>query len=167
MFKQMRTWLGQVGSDLRESTDASLLAGLRLLGLLYGRIDRSLPIDQALKKAGDQPEALTWELFRDTLIEQADADPIRWTVTNPKQETLTITLHEVHSDTAHELGVAVVRRRSGGGAVLLDPGGVVWVDVVVPRHDPRWDDDVVNNRIPFGLPRIDLAMALGTLFTIA
>lgn len=39
-------------------------------------------------------------------------------------------------------GVEVVRRRSGGGAVLLDPGAVVWVDVEVPRDDPRWDDDV-------------------------
>ena len=39
-------------------------------------------------------------------------------------------------------GVEVVRRRSGGGAVLLDPGAVVWVDVEVPRGDPLWDDDV-------------------------
>jgi lipoate-protein ligase A len=38
--------------------------------------------------------------------------------------------------------VAVVRRHSGGGAVLLVPGEVVWVDVVVPRGDPWWDDDV-------------------------
>ena len=29
-------------------------------------------------------------------------------------------------------GVDVVRRRSGGGAVLLEPGAVVWFDVVVP-----------------------------------
>jgi lipoate---protein ligase len=39
-------------------------------------------------------------------------------------------------------GVDVVRRRSGGGAVLLDPGAVLWVDVEVPRDDPLWDDDV-------------------------
>jgi lipoate---protein ligase len=36
----------------------------------------------------------------------------------------------------------VVRRRSGGGAVLVEPGAVVWADVVVPRSDPLWDDDV-------------------------
>jgi lipoate---protein ligase len=29
-------------------------------------------------------------------------------------------------------GVEIVRRRSGGGAVLLEPGAVAWFDVVVP-----------------------------------
>jgi lipoate-protein ligase A len=38
--------------------------------------------------------------------------------------------------------VEVVRRRSGGGAVLVEPGRVAWVDVVLPRGDPLWDDDV-------------------------
>jgi lipoate-protein ligase A len=31
-----------------------------------------------------------------------------------------------------DAGVEIVRRRSGGGAVLLEPGAVVWFDVVVP-----------------------------------
>jgi lipoate-protein ligase A len=39
-------------------------------------------------------------------------------------------------------GVEVVRRRSGGGAVLLRPAETVWVDVVVGRDDPLWSDDV-------------------------
>jgi len=39
-------------------------------------------------------------------------------------------------------GVETVRRRSGGGAIYLDPGGTLWVDVVVPRGDALWDDDV-------------------------
>lgn len=39
-------------------------------------------------------------------------------------------------------GVQLVRRRSGGGAVLLVPGEVTWLDVLVPRDDPLWDDDV-------------------------
>ena len=43
---------------------------------------------------------------------------------------------------AERLGVEVARRRSGGGAVLLQPGGTVWVDVEVPRADPAWDDDI-------------------------
>lgn len=43
---------------------------------------------------------------------------------------------------AEVAGVEVVRRRSGGGAVLLGPGEALWLDVVIPRHDPLWDDDV-------------------------
>ena len=39
-------------------------------------------------------------------------------------------------------GVEVVRRRSGGAAVLLVPGETTWIDLVIPRHDPLWDDDV-------------------------
>jgi lipoate-protein ligase A len=41
---------------------------------------------------------------------------------------------------ATALPVAV--RRSGGGAVLLEPDACVWVDVIVPRDDALWDDDV-------------------------
>jgi lipoate---protein ligase len=36
----------------------------------------------------------------------------------------------------------VVRRRSGGGAVLLLPGEVVWLDMLIPTGDPLWSDDV-------------------------
>jgi lipoate-protein ligase A len=39
-------------------------------------------------------------------------------------------------------GVEVVRRASGGGAVLVEPGRVVWVDVFVPAGDPLWVADV-------------------------
>ena len=39
-------------------------------------------------------------------------------------------------------GIEVVRRRSGGGSVLMLPGEMCWLDVVVPRDDPRWSDDV-------------------------
>jgi lipoate---protein ligase len=39
-------------------------------------------------------------------------------------------------------GVEVVRRNSGGGAVLLVPGRSLWIDVLLPRDDPRWVDDV-------------------------
>jgi lipoate-protein ligase A len=39
-------------------------------------------------------------------------------------------------------GIDVVRRRSGGGAVLVLPGEVLLVDVVVPSSDPLWEVDV-------------------------
>jgi len=43
---------------------------------------------------------------------------------------------------AGALGVDVVRRRSGGGVVLVVPETTAWVDVIVPAGDPLWDDDV-------------------------
>ena len=48
----------------------------------------------------------------------------------------------VDSERARAAGIEVVRRRSGGGAVLLRPGTVTWVDVLVPAGDPLWSDDV-------------------------
>jgi lipoate---protein ligase len=57
-------------------------------------------------------------------------------------------------------GVELVRRRSGGGAVLLVPGDSLWVDVVLPRDDPLWDDDV--GRATWWLGRA-WAAALGDL----
>jgi lipoate-protein ligase A len=38
--------------------------------------------------------------------------------------------------------IEVVRRRSGGGAVLVAPGAQLWVDVLLPAGDRRWQDDV-------------------------
>jgi lipoate-protein ligase A len=43
---------------------------------------------------------------------------------------------------AEAAGVEVVRRRSGGGAVLVDPSDPVWVDLWVPRGDDLFDEDV-------------------------
>ncbi len=39
-------------------------------------------------------------------------------------------------------GVEVLRRRSGGGSVLLWPGLQVWVDLFITPSDPLWSDDV-------------------------
>jgi quinol-cytochrome oxidoreductase complex cytochrome b subunit len=44
-------WVGRFWEDLKASTDASLLAILRFVGLLYGRIDARLPIDEAFRKS--------------------------------------------------------------------------------------------------------------------
>lgn len=49
---------------------------------------------------------------------------------------------DVDLDRARQAGVDVVRRRSGGGAVLVVPDHVVWVEVAVPAGDPLWEDDV-------------------------
>ena len=45
-------------------------------------------------------------------------------------------------DSCAAAGVDVVRRRSGGGAVLVEPTSLVWVDLFVPAGDPLWWADV-------------------------
>ena len=66
----------------------------------------------------------------------------------------------VDVDRAAHLGVEVVRRESGGGAVLVGPAAQVWLDVWLPREDPLWDDDVIRSSWWLGET---WARALGTL----
>lgn len=51
---------------------------------------------------------------------------------------------DIDDRTAAAAGIEVVRRGSGGGAVLLVPGEHVWFDVWLPAADPLWVDDVVE-----------------------
>jgi len=54
----------------------------------------------------------------------------------------TQSIDDVDLAAAKRLNVDVFNRQSGGGAVLLDPGAQLWVDVVIGRSDPLWNDDV-------------------------
>ena len=45
-------------------------------------------------------------------------------------------------DICKERNIDVVRRRSGGGVVLLQPGNTVWIDVVLPSNHRRWQVDI-------------------------
>jgi lipoate-protein ligase A len=56
----------------------------------------------------------------------------------------------VDIDECRRHGVEVVRRRSGGGAVLLRPGEVGWIDVVVPHEGPGWTSDVQQQMVWLG-----------------
>ncbi len=58
-------------------------------------------------------------------------------------------------------GVEIVRRRSGGGAVLLEPGGAAWIDVVLPAGHPLSDDDVGRASWWLGEAWADALAALG------
>lgn len=51
---------------------------------------------------------------------------------------------------AQRHGLEVARRRSGGGAVWVTPRDPVWIDVLIPRGDPLWDDDVARSFLPIG-----------------
>jgi lipoate-protein ligase A len=48
----------------------------------------------------------------------------------------------VDADAASRQGIRVVRRRSGGGGVLLWPGEFVWLDLEIPEGDALWSDDI-------------------------
>lgn len=56
-------------------------------------------------------------------------------------------------------GVEVVRRRSGGGAVLLRPGATVWIDLVLPAG--WWSDDVRASMVAAGELWRDVLIELG------
>lgn len=51
---------------------------------------------------------------------------------------------------AARLGIQVARRRSGGGAVLVGPGESVWVDLLLPKGDPLWSEDVRTSMLWVG-----------------
>jgi lipoate-protein ligase A len=58
-------------------------------------------------------------------------------------------------------GVAVTRRRSGGGAVLVEPGGLLWIDVLLPAGDPRWEVDVARAFLWLGETWVAALAAVG------
>lgn len=51
---------------------------------------------------------------------------------------------------AERLGLAVARRRSGGAAVVVIPGEMVWLDVVVPLDAVAWARDLRSSMRWFG-----------------
>lgn len=54
-------------------------------------------------------------------------------------------IEHVDLDACRRAGVEVVRRRSGGGAVLLHPGDAIWVDVLIPTSHHHWTSDVTSS----------------------
>jgi lipoate-protein ligase A len=96
---------------------------------------------------------VTWAVHRSTgsaaaFHARALPDPVERAVHVFDVERPALVLGSTQADAVADAGacraagVEVVRRRSGGGAVLLDPDDVVWVDVELPRPDPLWVDDV-------------------------
>lgn len=105
--------------------------------------------------------AVSWQVreWRDSVAKFHDADfltePTRtvWRL-DVARDTVVLGSHQkaedVNVDLAKQFNVDVVRRRSGGGAVWLPAGGVVWIDVVIPRGDRFWDDDVRTSPVWLG-----------------
>ena len=47
-------------------------------------------------------------------------------------------------------GFSCFQRRSGGGAVLLQPAAQVWLDVLIPRDDRLWEADLAKSSLWVG-----------------
>ncbi|MCA1841877.1 MAG: hypothetical protein LC792_01550 [Actinobacteria bacterium] len=89
------------------------------------------------------------EVLRDGIGERASARPVgerSIAVFDVSRPTLVLGSSQrddaVDWEQARRRGVEVVRRRSGGSAVLVEPDAAVWVDVTIPPGDPLWDNDV-------------------------
>jgi lipoate-protein ligase A len=54
-------------------------------------------------------------------------------------------ISDIDAAACAQAGIDIVRRRSGGGAVLLEPGDVVWVDVLIPAGHRQWSTDVSSS----------------------
>lgn len=67
----------------------------------------------------------------------------------------------VDHDRAAAAGLEVVRRHSGGGAVLLDPGHMLWLDVLLPAGDRYWHDDIGRSFLWLGEAWVEALDAVG------
>lgn len=67
---------------------------------------------------------------------------------------------------AGALGFDIVTRRSGGGAVVVVPGEMAWIDVIVPAGDALWDDDVTTASYWLGELWADVVRSYGHSATV-
>jgi RecB family endonuclease NucS len=91
----------------------------------------------AIHADGGAYKPLNWMNAPNTLVDDGD----RWVITNPKNETLTITLHEVFDDLAHELGDDPGLQKDGVEAHLQEllaasPGAIEEGLTLVRREYP-------------------------------
>lgn len=76
-------------------------------------------------------------------------------------------LAHVDLDACRAAGVDLARRRSGGGAVLVVPGEMLWLDVVIGAGDPLWDDDIGRSMWWLGDVWADALRSLGAAAGVA
>ncbi|TML18332.1 MAG: lipoate--protein ligase family protein [Actinobacteria bacterium] len=96
--------------------------------------------------------ARPWDIDRLTLSAQAAHDLDLTTTTGRKVRIFAPTAPAIvlgstqredviDRDALTSRSLQVARRRSGGGAVLVD-ASVVWIDFAIARDDPLWADDI-------------------------
>ena len=103
----------------------------------------------AIHADGGAYKPLNWMNAPNTLVEASDDGVDTWRVSNPKGETLTITLLEVLSDTAHEMGVDPGLQKDGVEAHLQE----------LLAGDPSFlgeELSLVRREYPTGIGPVDL-----------
>lgn len=99
----------------------------------------------------------------DPFVDGAPAEPLVWRC-EPADAAIVLGSRQrpdlVDLDVCRAAGLDVVRRRSGGGAVLLRPGAAIWIDAVLPHGVAP--DDVRGSMVWIGERWLDaLAATLG------
>jgi lipoate-protein ligase A len=88
---------------------------------------------------------LRWQVQRHVgplTVDISAAAPVARAVWFVSVERPTLVLGSTQRAVVPVGGVDAVRRRSGGGAVLVAPDTVLWAEVVLPVADPLWSADV-------------------------
>lgn len=105
----MRVVIARCSVDYQGRLSAHLPSAMRLLMV---KADGCV----AIHADGGAYKPLNWMNAPNRLVESTDC----WVVTNPKGETLTITMEEIISDTSHDLGVDPGLRKDGVEAHLQE-----------------------------------------------
>jgi RecB family endonuclease NucS len=105
----VRLVVARCSVDYRGRLDAHLPEAVRLIMV---KADGCV----AIHSDGGAYKPLNWMNAPNTLVDGGDV----WVVANPKGESITITLHEVLSDTAHDLGVDPGLQKDGVEAHLQE-----------------------------------------------
>lgn len=59
-------------------------------------------------------------------------------------------MSDIDREKAHAMGLDVVQRRSGGGAVFVHPSQSIWIDITIPRDDQLWVEDISQSMLWVG-----------------
>ena len=105
----MRLVVARCSVDYRGRLEAHLPEAVRLIMV---KADGCV----AIHSDGGAYKPLNWMNAPNTLVDGGDV----WVVANPKGESITITLHEVVSDTTHDLGTDPGLRKDGVEAHLQE-----------------------------------------------
>lgn len=128
----------------------------RAVRLLMVKADGSVSIHAD----GRAYKPLNWMSPPCTLAESAAEDTVTWTVSNKAGETLTITVHAVHHDSAHELGEDPGLQKDGVEAHL---------QVLLAEHVATFGDGwtLVRREYPTAIGPVDLLCRDGAGLTVA